>query len=363
MHLRETLPRPMLDQATASPSGTGDSASSTLQAGSAAKRLAWLDAAKGMGIILVVYGHQLRAQMTSGAIDPSWHAPLQDALIYAFHMPLFFFIAGLTVERTFNKATARQFVTSRLVSLMYPYFLWSLVSLALAMAGHRFVNHQVGVDDVVAIAWRPVFQYWFLYALFVCQMLAFIVGMRHVVLTLITVAALTIPLDARNPVLIESMICFPFFATGILLSRKVIKSADGFAHGQLATCGVVSAAAFVALFFVRSAFHIDHTLFKFALAACGIAAVLALAIVLGGRSRLLVLLGATSMSIFVLHTIVQTAIRSGLNLLPWFNDNIIQLVCCVIGGVAVPIGIQRVLSIVGIGRQLGLSGPNYRRRA
>jgi peptidoglycan/LPS O-acetylase OafA/YrhL len=44
-------------------------------------RLGWLDAAKGLGIILVVIGHV----WTRG--------PVRDA-IYAFHMPLFFIAAG-----------------------------------------------------------------------------------------------------------------------------------------------------------------------------------------------------------------------------------------------------------------------------
>lgn len=46
-------------------------------------RLGWLDAAKGLGIILVVIGHV----WTRG--------PVRDA-IYAFHMPLFFIAAGYT---------------------------------------------------------------------------------------------------------------------------------------------------------------------------------------------------------------------------------------------------------------------------
>ena len=51
------------------------------------QRLGWLDAAKGLGIILVVIGHV----WTRG--------PVRDT-IYAFHMPLFFLLAALAVVFT-----------------------------------------------------------------------------------------------------------------------------------------------------------------------------------------------------------------------------------------------------------------------
>lgn len=47
------------------------------------KRLDWLDLVKGIGIVLVVWGHTL--------------FPLHSA-IDVFHMPLFFILAGLTLK-------------------------------------------------------------------------------------------------------------------------------------------------------------------------------------------------------------------------------------------------------------------------
>ena len=53
----------------------------------------WVDIARGIGIILVVYGHALRGHFPLPH-RPSW-ASSQDAIIYSFHMPLFFVLAGL----------------------------------------------------------------------------------------------------------------------------------------------------------------------------------------------------------------------------------------------------------------------------
>ena len=88
-------------------------------------RLDWLDAAKGLGIILVVAGHV----WTRG--------PVRDA-IYAFHMPLFFLLAGyVAVPRPARACLLRQWS-----SLAVPYIAF-LLTLMLAdpviehLRGHR----------------------------------------------------------------------------------------------------------------------------------------------------------------------------------------------------------------------------------
>ena len=49
------------------------------------KRVPYVDIAKGIGIILVVMGHN----------DFALIAPFAHKLIYSFHMPMFFFMSGM----------------------------------------------------------------------------------------------------------------------------------------------------------------------------------------------------------------------------------------------------------------------------
>lgn len=79
----------------------------------AGERLAWLDAAKGLGIILVVAGHV----WTRGAT--------RDA-IYAFHMPLFFLLAGYSAR----PRPQRDAIPRLWSSLMVPYFAFLAVLMA-----------------------------------------------------------------------------------------------------------------------------------------------------------------------------------------------------------------------------------------
>ena len=73
------------------------------------KRINYIDVARGIGILLVVMGHNDFA-----AISPFMHK-----FIYSFHMPLFFFLSGYFLNTTIGFWT---FVKKRFNGLLKPYF-------------------------------------------------------------------------------------------------------------------------------------------------------------------------------------------------------------------------------------------------
>ena len=130
------------------------------------RRTEWIDYAKGIGIILVVYGHLLSSDYHAGVAIPKQFFLLSDSLVYSFHVPLFFFLAGLFTRRSLSRRSVGQFITDKAKLLLYPYLVWSfLQSLAeLLFAGHSYRG--VGLHDLLAIPYLPHAQFWFLYALF-----------------------------------------------------------------------------------------------------------------------------------------------------------------------------------------------------
>lgn len=78
-------------------------------------RLVWIDALKGMGIILVACAHHPALWAYSEALGRA---------IFSFSMPLFFFITGLTLGRE-KSAKA---LAARALSCLIPYFFLSLIS-------------------------------------------------------------------------------------------------------------------------------------------------------------------------------------------------------------------------------------------
>jgi fucose 4-O-acetylase-like acetyltransferase len=73
------------------------------------KRVGYIDIAKGIGIILVVMGHN----------DFSLISPFVHKMIYSFHMPMFFFMSGLFFK---PDAPFRTFLWHRFGRVLKPFF-------------------------------------------------------------------------------------------------------------------------------------------------------------------------------------------------------------------------------------------------
>ena len=136
-------------------------------------RLLWVDYAKGIGIFLVVLGHVLRGLADNVILSRSFSFDYLDQWIYAFHMPLFFFLSGLFLYRSTSRPF-RDFVTNRLRVLVYPYLVWSLIQESLQSLTYGSGNGSAGflpsLDSFWKILYRPPDQFWFLYILFIISL-------------------------------------------------------------------------------------------------------------------------------------------------------------------------------------------------
>lgn len=91
----------------------------TKKTGGKSRRIETIDIAKAITIFCVILGH------TTGNLD----TPLFRRVLYSFHMPLFFFLAGLSVKpRALRGFKAwRAFLYKNLLALMVPYLIWGLI--------------------------------------------------------------------------------------------------------------------------------------------------------------------------------------------------------------------------------------------
>ncbi len=134
------------------------------------KRLLWVDYAKGIGIFLVVVGHVLRGLINSSIIPNSPTLEFIDRWIYAFHMPLFFFLSGLFIQRSLSKPF-KKFILDKLYVIAYPYFVWSIFQSTLQLIASNYTNNSLSLTDIWKIVYQPQMQFWFLYTLFVIVLL------------------------------------------------------------------------------------------------------------------------------------------------------------------------------------------------
>ena len=131
-----------------------------------------VDIVKGIAIILVVFGHTAQGMTHRGW----WVGPgyaFSHTLIYSFHMPAFFFVAGLFVMGSISKRGNKRFTVDKLKTILYPYVLFALISVAIEPLIGRFKS---GTHE---FHWNSFLMNladgdasWFLFVLFFCLMLA-----------------------------------------------------------------------------------------------------------------------------------------------------------------------------------------------
>ena len=136
------------------------------------KRVGYVDIAKGIGIILVVMGHN----------DFALISPFAHKLIYSFHMPMFFFMSGMFFK---PDLLFWSFIQQRFHRLLKPFFVMLLLiyfaslsfsKVSLVMASRRLLKAMYGSGQY--IDWV---QLWFLPHLFVVSLFAYLIirTLRH----------------------------------------------------------------------------------------------------------------------------------------------------------------------------------------
>lgn len=315
------------------------------------ERLHWVDTARGLGIILVVYGHALRGHVTSGAYDPAWHADVQDVVIYSFHMPLFFFLAGLFVRQSLAKG-AGVFLREKAVTLVYPYFLWSAVSVALALLAAGAVNTAMSSNAILLLWKSPVYQYWFLYALAIAQIVALVSRVDWRITAILCVIS-AVGLGTTGLGMLTIAISFyVYFGAGILIAPYL--PAIQRARGTVAAAALLATTAFVLTFLVGDLWPGRGLAVGRAL--LGIVATIGVAMLCAPWSRWLALLGTASMAIYVLHTIFSAGTRIALRAIG-FSDNSLALVVGTLIGIVGPLAVwavarhYRLMPWLGLGAQ------------
>ena len=141
--------------------------SSIVQPAPKNSRLEWLDYTRGLGIFLVVLGHELAGLVNSKILENSAVTQFVVDWIYSFHMPLFFILSGLLAERSADKGSGK-FATDKVRTIAYPYFVWELLHTCIQLRVPGYTNSPASWQPFLEILYLPKAQFWFLYVLFFC---------------------------------------------------------------------------------------------------------------------------------------------------------------------------------------------------
>ncbi len=194
----------------------------------ARQRIAFIDTAKAIGIVLVVIGH-----------TPGIPAVAAE-LIYSFHMPLFFFISGYLLPPARQSMPLAQAWGKSARSLLVPYLFFFLISflywLATRGLGDRAAKFAgVGAGDAFASLFSGLSAelfvnpaLWFFPCLFVCATVyAFLRRFLSawsclgVAIVGAVIAGITLPWPSRLPLGLDiAWIALPFYAVGAAMRTE-----------------------------------------------------------------------------------------------------------------------------------------------
>lgn len=312
-------------------------------------RTQWVDYAKAIGILLVVYGHVARGLYNAGInIHPTFYA-ITDSIIYSFHMPLFFFLAGLFFSNSFQKQGASKLVFSKIDTIVYPFMLWSILQGSIEVVLANYTNGELTFGEVFSLFWSPRGQFWFLYALFVAFWLAAvvysIVSPRATGAIFVGAALLYIVQDAlpRNLLLWFIADNFVFFVMGIGFTRYYKRKALGrtWALYSLGIAFIVSQYIFHKTLGLH---YLDKGLFSLALAFIGILLVVSVSRRAAlNPQRFIVFIGTSSMAIYLMHILAGSGARIVLGKVMGIDSVTVHLVVGCMVGVLAPLAAAEMI--------------------
>lgn len=202
-----------------------------------------LDRARGLAILLVVFGHVVAQQVPPGV---EWYEPLRYA-VYRFHMPFFLYLSGTVVVLSGLLATEPgswpALLHKRAVRLLVPFFAIGLIILSAKLVALQLVHVDNPPEGLAGglrdLFWTtgssPASSVWYLLVLFLCTVVALVlrrlgVGAVGLVLFGLALQLVEVPAIAY---LDRFALHFVFFAAGIWVAERQDQALPVFEKHQM----------------------------------------------------------------------------------------------------------------------------------
>jgi fucose 4-O-acetylase-like acetyltransferase len=329
-----------------------------------ASRIPWVDHARGIAIILVVYRHVVIGLRRSGVAVSDLMFNVQE-VFYNFRMPVFFVLSGLFVAGSLRKRSVTNVLKDRASTILYPYLVWALILITLETIFSTFTNSKRDWHDFVDIILEPraIDHLWYLFALFNTSLLYLLLrkvirnSWVHGMLAFVLHALTFMPFLQGNSLVSDPFFFYPYFFIGAMLSPLLLDREKSSA--------LLSSRHLIwvfPLFLLGQWFWFLHKddpgnffalFFVISLVACYFVYIIA-RLIAGNGHDWLSWLGKYSLYIYILHVPIAAVLRVLLahTRLP-LNAWILLLVCWT-GGLLVPIALYTGLKRFGFGKLFSL---------
>lgn len=310
------------------------------------ERSEWVDYAKAIGILLVVYGHVARGLVNAGIMSDSLVQQYVDSVIYTFHMPLFFFLSGLFLISSFQSKGFGWVFSSKIDTIIYPYIIWSLLQGGVEVVLSSYTNANITLHDVMSLFTSPRAQFWFLYALFLVFLTSLIIlksaGVKSLPFLFIISIALYLwhPKFGFNVNFISGNLVF-FLAGAVFQQFNLIRFNSGFI-----CCAVLLAAIIGQYFFHEVGYSYESKgFFLLNLSVISLLTVVSFSEWLSRYNlSLMAYVGASSMAIYLMHILAGSGARVIMNKVLGVDSLSLHLLLGTLLGMILPLLALKVIN-------------------
>ena len=182
-------------------------------------RVAWVDAAKGICIVLVVMMHTTLGLGEAVGREGWMHAVV--AFAKPFRMPDFFLLSGLFLARVIDREW-RSYADKRVVHFLYFYVLWVLIQFALKGWGLSGGDPAEFFRQLALTAIEPFGTLWFIYLLAVFSAVTKLARRVSPAVLFVAAAALEIaPIHTGWTLIDEFAARYVYFVAGYLFAERI----------------------------------------------------------------------------------------------------------------------------------------------
>ncbi|MDF1685973.1 MAG: acyltransferase family protein [Parvibaculaceae bacterium] len=300
-------------------------------------RINWIDATKGLTIMMVVTMHiALGTQTMMGGAD-MWLVDFTN-FVRPFRVPLFFIIAGLFAAKALQ-VEWRKFFDSKILHFAYFYFLWASLQLGIKLALPGEGNHALSLSDFWLLPFEPFATLWFIYALALFFLVVRLTRALHPAFML-AFALLLYAADVHTgwTAIDEFSGRVIFFLAGLHASRFVLDFAQWTSLHKMAALSI-TVLGLLAVFVLQNNVVLEPRIDQLCAAFYGAAAVIAFMAAFSTATimRPFTYVGERSLSVYLAFFLPGAILRIGLAKTGWFNDGDIIAAIAIAGGVIVPL--------------------------
>lgn len=278
----------------------------------------WIDYAKGLAIILVVFRHSLVGINRSGIVVPEFLYNIQE-FVLNFRMPVFFMLSGLFLDKAIRKCAPTALIRQKSNTLLYPYLFWAVVFITIQIMLSSYTNSIRTYRDYAFILTQPrnLDHMWYLLALFNANML-FILASPYLLNKPVTHIVFAFALHLLAYVVSDySLISdlfyhYIFLMLGVMFSEKLFTQKEknkGNLWQLLAIAPFFIAGQLTWLKMRPGTFQTQLLFLLIILVACGFFYMLCRELYAQNIFRGLAFIGKHSLYIYILHLLVISSFR------------------------------------------------------